>query len=243
MFMPQISCIKGLSETNLLGGAQAILPGSIGTEEEPRAKTHLTFDDGLVYGEEGPSDINYDIIARWVLQENFVVHLMETENTLIYRNGVYEDFAEAHLKKLLFDEAEHIETEDGGSLIRIGSIKEVLSRVCSWSLKSISSFECTQHVFNMSNGILNLDTFQIMPHSPAFMVLSKSPAIFNPEARCPMFQKFLDQSLEPKYHPVIAEIFGVCALATISYSQGTYIIGTKTHRQRYIDTSRRIPHW
>ena len=77
------------------------------------------------------------LAARWVKQDNYIAHLIETDNTLIYRDGVYEDFAEVHLKKVLFDAAEPIETADGTSLLSKGTINEVLARVCSWSLQPL----------------------------------------------------------------------------------------------------------
>jgi putative DNA primase/helicase len=196
------------SETNSLWSAEATSPVSIGTEGEYSTKANLSFDDCIVYGENGPEAINYDITGRWVLQDDFVAHLIETENTLIYRDGVYEDFAEVHLKKLLFDAAEHIQTAGRTSLISKGSINEVLARVCSWSLKPISAFECDQHIYNLSNGVLNLDNFELMPHSPNWLLMSKSPVKYDPEAECPKFNEFLGQALDKKYHPLIGEFIG-----------------------------------
>jgi putative DNA primase/helicase len=196
------------SATNALWSAKAISPGSTGADEEYSTKAHLKFDDGIVWGKQGIVGINNDLIARWVLQNNFIAHLIETENTLIYRDGVYEDFAEVHLKKVLFDAAENIKRFDNKSLIGKNAINEVLSRVCSWSLKPISAFECDQHVFNVSNGIINLDTYELMQHSPKWLLMSKSPVKYNPEAKCPNFLRFLNQVLDKKYHPLIAEIIG-----------------------------------
>jgi P4 family phage/plasmid primase-like protien len=199
--------INGGSTTSVLPGAEANPPGSTGTE---RASTigHLKFDDCVLYTEYGPVGINYDRAARYLLQDNFIAHLIETGNTLIYRNGVYEDFAETHLIKLLFDEAEHIPRADGKSLISKNAINEVMARIGSWSLRPISAFECNQHVFNVSNGILDLDTYELMNHSPEWLLMSKSPAKYDSEAECPKFLEFLDQSLEQKYHPLIKEYIG-----------------------------------
>ncbi|MCJ7444844.1 MAG: phage/plasmid primase, P4 family [Methanotrichaceae archaeon] len=177
-------------------------------EEPQRAITRLN--DCIVLDEKSgtPKTINYDLTARWVLQDNHVAYLIETENTLIYRDGVYEDFAEIHLQKVLFDAFEPILHGDGRSLIRKSDVNEVMERVNVWSLKNISEFECNQHVFNVSNGILNLDTYELMPHSPDWMQLSKSPSKYDPEAKCPTFMEFLDQALEPQYHDLIGEFIG-----------------------------------
>jgi putative DNA primase/helicase len=152
--------------------------------------------------------IDYDLVARWLLQHNRIAHLIETGNTLIYREGVYEDFAEVHFKKVLFDAAEHIKKVDNGSLINRTGINEVMERANSWSLRPISAFECNQNIYNVSNGILNLDTYELMPHSPDWLLMSKSPSVYDPDAECPQFQEFLDQSLDKKYHPLMGELIG-----------------------------------
>jgi putative DNA primase/helicase len=200
--------IVGRSETNSPLDAQAISTECIGIEDENNTGVKLRFEDCLVYGDRGLSGIDYDLVARWLLQHNHIAHLIETGNTLIYRDGVYEYFAEVHLKKVLFDAAEHIKKNDDKSLINNKGIKEVLSRANSWSLHPISAFECDQHILNVSNGILNLDTYELMPHSPDWLLMSKSPVSYDPDAECPQFQEFIDQSLDKKYHPLINEYIG-----------------------------------
>lgn len=144
----------------------ANLANNSGTDGVINQEAHFEIEDCIIYDKTGPTGINHDRTARWVLQNNHIVYLIETGNTLIYRGGVYEDFAEVHLKKTLFDSFEYIQASDGGSLISAHDISEVMARICMWSLRPISEFKCDQHVFNMANGILDLDTFELMPHSP-----------------------------------------------------------------------------
>jgi putative DNA primase/helicase len=198
----------------LLSDANASLPGKLannnsGTDGTSPGEVRLGIEDCIVLNKQKlPSGINHDVTARWMLQDNHIVHLIETENTLIYRDGVYEDFAEVHLKKTLFDSFECITNSDGRSILSSHDVKEVMDRICMWSLKSINEFRCDKPVFNMANGVLNLETYELMPHSPDWMLMSKSPAKFDPQAKCPNFLKFRDQALESKYHPLIEEFIG-----------------------------------
>lgn len=195
-----------------LSDADVSVPGELaniaGMDEETRPKVNIKLDDCIVYAKSGPLCLNHDVTARWVLQKSHVAHLIETENTLIYRDGVYEDFAEAHLKKALFDSFEGIRKFTGESLISTYCVNEIMARLCVWSLKPISAFKCNQHVFNMANGVLDLDTYELMPHSPNWMLMSKSPVRFDSDAECPQFLEILDQSLEPNYHQLIGEFIG-----------------------------------
>jgi putative DNA primase/helicase len=186
----------------------ANLANNSGTDGVINQGAHFEMEDCIICDKAGPTGINHDRTARWILQNNHIVYLTENGNTLIYRGGVYEDFAEVHLKKALFDSFEYIQASDGGSLISAHDISEVMARICMWSLRPISEFKCDQHVFNMANGILDLDTFELMPHSPDWMLMSKSPVIYDPNAKCPYFLKFRGEALELKYHDLIEEIIG-----------------------------------
>jgi phage/plasmid-associated DNA primase len=155
-----------------------------------------------------PIGINHDITARWILQNHHIIHIIETENTLSYQNGVYENFAENHLKVVLFEAFENHPCSDGSSLISAKDINEVLARVRAWSSESISTFDNDEPIFNMSNGILNVDTIELMPHSHELKLITKSPVTYDPNADCPRFMDFMNNSLEPIYHPLISEFIG-----------------------------------
>lgn len=196
------------SEERSLPGAQETSPRSIGTEDEYHIEGNPKFADAILYGKSGAIGINSDVAARWILQEYHVAYIIETGNTLIYRDGVYEDFAEVYLKKVLFDNAEHIRISNGKSLLRKYDIDDIMARVCSWSPYHVSNFNNNEHIYNVSNGILNLDTLDLIPHSPNYLLTCKSPVEYNPDAECPNFKEFLDQSLDTKYHSLIGEIIG-----------------------------------
>ena len=46
---------------------------------------------------------------------------------------------------------------------------------------------------NLENGLLDLSTFTLMPHSKIFASLVQLPFDYDPEAKCPRFQEFLRQ--------------------------------------------------
>jgi putative DNA primase/helicase len=44
---------------------------------------------------------------------------------------------------------------------------------------------------SMSNGLLNLDTYELIPHTPDLFVLDSRPFAYDPVARCPQWESFL----------------------------------------------------
>lgn len=49
---------------------------------------------------------------------------------------------------------------------------------------------------SMSNGLLNLDTYELLPHTPDLFVLDSRPFAYDPVARCPQWESFLVSILD-----------------------------------------------
>lgn len=54
-------------------------------------------------------------------------------------------------------------------------------------------FDCDPDLFNVANGVIHLPTGKFMAHDPALMLAKQSPAVYDPEARCPAFLQFIEQ--------------------------------------------------
>jgi putative DNA primase/helicase len=62
----------------------------------------------------------------------------------------------------------------------------------------------------VANGIVDITSGKMMPHSPDYFFRSKLPAAFDPEAKCPKFEKFLNEILDGNDALTIQEMFGYC---------------------------------
>jgi len=51
-------------------------------------------------------------------------------------------------------------------------------------------------LINLQNGVLNLQTMELYPHMPDFLMTKIANASFNPDADCPRFMAFLNEILE-----------------------------------------------
>ena len=74
-----------------------------------------------------------------------------------------------------------------------------------------------ENLISVENGILDLDRLfagelnPLIPHSPDLFVLSSQPYVFDPSAQCPMWLRFLDESLlDVDSQKVLQEFFGLC---------------------------------
>jgi len=55
----------------------------------------------------------------------------------------------------------------------------------------IEDYDKDPWLFNVNNGIINLRTGLLAPHDPAMMMSKISPVIYDPDAKCPLWDKFL----------------------------------------------------
>ena len=72
------------------------------------------------------------------------------------------------------------------------------------------------HIINMKNGLFDLNTWELGPHTPDIFSVSQIPVAYNPPiakvegAKCPAITKFISEILDEKDIPAILELFGYC---------------------------------
>jgi putative DNA primase/helicase len=60
-------------------------------------------------------------------------------------------------------------------------------------LVSMEDFDTHPHLLNCLNGIVNLQTKELIPHDPALRLTYMAPFKYNPEAKCPLWIAFLQK--------------------------------------------------
>ena len=112
--------------------------------------------------------------------------LEDTEEILIYQNGVYRTNAEPIIKaeiRMLYVGTPISET------------KEVIDLIKSATLVKREIFKDKKYL-NLKNCIINLYTLESYQHTPAYLSRKQLAANYNPYALCPRFLKFLTEVLD-----------------------------------------------
>lgn len=60
---------------------------------------------------------------------------------------------------------------------------------------SASEFDTESKYLNVGNGVLDLQTMSLSPHDPKYMITRKFNAHYEPDARCPQWEAFLEAAL------------------------------------------------
>lgn len=69
----------------------------------------------------------------------------------------------------------------------------ILSDARSIAPVSLSDFDRNRVLLNCQNGTLNLKTFTLQPHSAADLITKMAPVKYEPKARCPRWERFIDE--------------------------------------------------
>jgi len=91
------------------------------------------------------------------------------------------------------------------------------------------------HLINVNNGIFNLETGKLLPHSPAYYFLQKIPIDYRPEAKIDKISKFLEQTFNQEDISIIQEFFGDIIYRSHRYKKALILIGeTDTGKSQFL---------
>ncbi len=82
------------------------------------------------------------------------------------------------------------------------------------------------HVAVVNNGILDLDTLELRPHSPAFFSLTNFPVDYREGAECPNWTRFLERVLpDPELRALLQTVVGVTLDLRLLWEHFAVLIG------------------
>ena len=124
---------------------------------------------------------------------------------LRYDRGYFHDGATGLVHARVEDAFEHV-----GKTATQGFSNETARSIARRSLKPRSSFN-PPGFLNLENGVYEIATGELHPHSPARRFTWQFPFKFDPSAICPTFLRFLAEVLPPEAaRREIQKLFGYC---------------------------------
>ena len=161
------------------------------------------------------------LLAEKILRDNKL--MFDSGTGLLYRwnDRYWEEHEESHLKKIAVE------------LLRNESQK---SRVddAVFQLKMLSTMPAGRKVndrmdwINLASGILNINTFEIIPHSEEFYFTQMLPIYFDPKStkKCDNFLRFLETNIQtPEVIDQLQEFTGYCLVRHAKYEKALYLLG------------------
>jgi len=179
-------------------------------------------------------EIVYNHLDSKFIEENpHVVTLRYGDNIFFheYINGVYVAVSDKDMYNrvdelmacyALFD----YRTSKRKVLDTITRIEALLSRTPKRNFKDSDIYRAKWYL-NLKNGLLDVETFALLPHTPDYFSTSQTPFPFEPGVECPLFEEFIqtvsNQTLSATQ--MIQEMFGYCILSGNPKHKVFYLYG------------------
>jgi P4 family phage/plasmid primase-like protien len=169
----------------------------------PKWDEFLTEGSGGGAGEERPSKKSPLVkigerIPVWIAEHHFRT-VSDIERVYRYDHGVYVGDGEIVLKARIETEFPNITSEV--------VVRDVIGKVRRRTYIDREAFN-EDHIVNLQNGLLDLETLQVRPHSPDVLTTSQLPVSYDPAATCPRIIQFWQEVSQPQDLPLLGEIAG-----------------------------------
>jgi len=165
------------------------------------------------------SEFRRDIIRYCVevIMGSEHVKTLKSGEILVYDEGVYKFEGEVPLGSLI--------QQLGGPSTTNTVVAEVLGQIKRLTACDFLDFDADPNRISVKNGILNLDTGKLEPHSPDFLTVIQLPVEFKPGADCPAIRKFMGEIVKPKDIPLLEEMAGYCLYKSHPIHKGFLLLG------------------
>jgi P4 family phage/plasmid primase-like protien len=136
-------------------------------------------------------------------------YVTEYQEFFVYSNGIWREDKNGLLGKQIlaniglitewissFDWSEKAKKSAKRKIKNAGNSNGHASLVKMLRIKtaiSIEEFDKEKDVVCLNNGVINLKTGQFMEHDKSFMFTKKMNVAFDPDAKCPIYERFMDE--------------------------------------------------
>lgn len=142
-------------------------------------------------------DIASDILTR----DYPFKTMLDNEELWYYQDGYYRPVGEAVIKDIIQKQ------EPVKEILSSHFVNEVIASVKRKTYLEREKFEADLNLICLNNGVYNLQTRTLEPHTHKYYFKNKIKINYNPQATCPNIMAFIDGTVEPKYKKTAQEIF------------------------------------
>ncbi len=146
-----------------------------------------------------------DEAAEAILQTFRLATFEDTDEILVYKEGVYRVGGEALIARTL--EANF----HGAELDHVSNnhfLNEVLGHVERRTYIKPDIFDRDPNILNLENGLFNVNSCELKHHTPDYPSLAKLPVKYDPAAECPGWTRFVSQVFHPEDIDAVQEFCG-----------------------------------
>lgn len=158
----------------------------------------------------------HDITSK-IMDESIFLTLKHNEEIFIYKGGVYTKIAESHIK----ERAEELLGDESNT----HRINEVVNCIKRKTYKDGNDLKQSVELICLNNGILNIETKELVPHDPNKIFFNKLDITYNPNASYKKFEEFVIELTNTFDVYTIKQFIGYCLRRDTIYQKALLLYG------------------
>jgi putative DNA primase/helicase len=170
----------------------------------------------FVKGQKGGEVFQPPILSNEILEEIPILHT--DAGHFFFENGVYKRKSETYLRKIAREKLEEKAT--------VQRIRETVANITDLQHIDSDEFNPFQpNLLNVKNGLLNIETGELLPHIPTYKTTIQLPINYDPNANCLRIKKFFSEIVPKDTIPLLEEWFAYCMFPTAKYQKAMMLTG------------------
>ena len=118
--------------------------------------------------------------------------------------------------------------------------KTIIEDARSYNPVSYEEFDVQPHLFNCQNGVIDLMSGELLPHSPELMLSKVANVVYDPQAKCERFDSFMDEIMcgDAEKVKYLQTLFGYTLGGTNEREEAYFLYGktTRNGKSTLLDT-------
>lgn len=168
---------------------------------------------------DGKFKLNLAKLTLDLLTEFSFATMQDTDEILVYRDEFWRYEGEPFIK------AECQRRVGVKDVLTLNKANEILGHIQRTTYCDRNIFNREKWVINLENGLLDVRTKVLKPHTPKFLSTIRIPVTYDSQADCPRITQFFREVLWPEDIPVMEELFGYCLIPDYSIQKGFLFLG------------------
>lgn len=162
-------------------------------------------------------EIDHKELAGYIMRQTPFVTFRDTNNILVYKDGTYHRDGQTYIRE--------IATELMGEKATRHYRAEIIDHIKSMTYIERDDFTADAKYIILENGVYNLETGDLTPHTPEIYSLNKLPVKYDPDADCPTIRKFLHDIMRPEDVKIVQEGIGYTLLRDTPFDKAFMLLG------------------
>jgi P4 family phage/plasmid primase-like protien len=205
-------------DPNVVSGRKYLLATlEHGTGDINSAKQILQLIFGIIFAKSNPRDTILSLTEQ-IMNEYTFKTMKDTEEIYFYDDsaGIYVSQGDWIVKEqceLLYPE------------ITSHKVQEVINHLKRKTGVDRSKFDSNPNILNLENGLLNIHTKELTPHSQDYLSTVQLTVTYKERTVCPKILQFLREVLRPKDIRVALQMIGYCLYKSSEYEKAFMFFG------------------